>query len=82
MKILLFSKLSDAANPGTSSVWVAAPVALLVLVLVLRALIPQAVGLWWAWRDLREGRGNRRRHRDFLEFQGRKNREDDPRGEN
>lgn len=70
----LLTKLSDSSNPGTVSVWVALPVAVLVVLLVWRALVPQL-------RALVGRRTTSRRHRSAMLARNQKNREGLPPGQ-
>lgn len=75
MTASLLSKLDDSANPGAPSVWIALPVACLVLLLVLRCAVPQVLGLLRSWREWRRCVRAEREHRRFMEFEERKKRE-------
>lgn len=69
----LLSKLSDAGNPDTVPVWVAALLALFVVLAFWRCLLPQA-------RAFLRRRTSRKRYRSALLANRQKTREQDPPG--
>ncbi len=69
------SRLSDAANPGTVSVFWAGFLGALVVLMVWRCLIPQ-------WRALRAAFRARRGHRAAMLKASQKRREELPPGQN